>query len=139
MPNCDLFTSQGYFIVFWERDITSEHHRTPVHITTTVYTIYLLSVFTFPLLSLSIIIIPCVLSFVKNKAGGIDNSSVLVGSKAICVCAGPGEASDYLRTAPHLPNHLLVDLGVLRETILKPRYLHRGKLAVALHLTFHLG
>src|ERR1041385_1073038 len=35
-------------IVFWERDITSEHHRTPVHIPYTVYTINLLSIFTFP-------------------------------------------------------------------------------------------
>src|SRR4051812_19041558 len=26
------------FFVFWERDITSEHHGTPVHISTTIYT-----------------------------------------------------------------------------------------------------
>src|ERR1043165_420144 len=26
----------AFFIVFWERDITSEHHGTPVHISTTV-------------------------------------------------------------------------------------------------------
>src|ERR1041385_7523136 len=107
MPSCNMFSSHGYFIVFWERDITSEHHEIPVHTTTTVYTINLLSVFTFQFLSLSIIIIPCILSFVNNKAGGIDNSSELVGSKAICVCAGPGEASDYLQTAPHLPNNIL--------------------------------
>src|SRR3954466_5786410 len=47
MPSCDLFTSHSSFIVFWERDITSEHHGTPVHISTTVYTLSLLSAFTF--------------------------------------------------------------------------------------------
>ena len=40
------------FIVFWERDITSEHHGTPVHISTIVYTFTLLSAFTFLLKSL---------------------------------------------------------------------------------------
>src|SRR3954471_2913117 len=40
-----LFTSHS--IVFWERDITSEHLGTPVHISTTVYTFKLLSIFTF--------------------------------------------------------------------------------------------
>src|SRR3954466_5391322 len=47
LPSCDLFTSHSLFIVFWERDVTSEHHGTPVHISTTVYTLSLLSVFTF--------------------------------------------------------------------------------------------
>src|SRR3954471_3443316 len=47
LPSCDLFTSHSLFIVFWERDITSERHGTPVHISTTVYTLSLLSVFTF--------------------------------------------------------------------------------------------
>src|SRR3954470_14689786 len=32
------------------------------------------------------IIISCVRSFVNSKAGGIDNPSVLVGSKVICCC-----------------------------------------------------
>src|SRR3954471_9953583 len=36
LPSCDLFTSHSSFIVFWERDITSERHGTPVHISTTV-------------------------------------------------------------------------------------------------------
>src|SRR3954462_11265478 len=35
------------FIVFWERDITSENHGSPVHLHITVYTLNLLSVFTF--------------------------------------------------------------------------------------------
>src|SRR3954465_4235156 len=47
LPSCDLFTSHSLFIVFWERDITSEHHGTPVHISTMVYTFNLLSGFTF--------------------------------------------------------------------------------------------
>src|ERR1041385_2351739 len=34
-----FFTSHSTFIVFWERDITSEHHKTPVHILITVYTL----------------------------------------------------------------------------------------------------
>src|SRR3954469_6790577 len=46
-PSCYLFTSHSLLIVFWERDITSERHGTPVHISTTVYTLGLLSVFTF--------------------------------------------------------------------------------------------
>ena len=35
LPSCNSFTSHSCFIVFWERDITSEHHGTPVHITIT--------------------------------------------------------------------------------------------------------
>ena len=38
IANCDLFTRAQLFIVFWERDITSEHHVTQVHITTSAYT-----------------------------------------------------------------------------------------------------
>src|ERR1041384_4707254 len=37
----------AFFIVFWEIDITSESHGTPVHISTTIYTLSLLCVFTF--------------------------------------------------------------------------------------------
>src|SRR3954470_22586371 len=47
LSSCDLFTSHSLFIVFWERDITSERHGIPVHISTTIYTLNLLSVFTF--------------------------------------------------------------------------------------------
>src|SRR3954469_22835777 len=47
LSSCDLFTLHSPFIVFWERDITSESHGTPVNISTTVYTFSLLSVFTF--------------------------------------------------------------------------------------------
>src|SRR3954463_2036952 len=56
LPSYNLFTSHGNFIVFWERDITSEHHRTPIHISNTIYTHYqFTALFTFPLLSLSLL------------------------------------------------------------------------------------
>src|SRR6187399_635287 len=42
LPSCNLFTSHSCFIVFWERDITSEHHETPVHITIIDHILYLL-------------------------------------------------------------------------------------------------
>src|SRR4051812_21554822 len=38
LPNCNLFTLHRCFIVFWEREITSELHGTPVHISTTIFT-----------------------------------------------------------------------------------------------------
>src|ERR1041385_5403658 len=47
LPICNLFTSHSSFIVFWERDITSEHHGTPVHILIIVYTLIYFLVFTF--------------------------------------------------------------------------------------------
>src|SRR3954466_10259961 len=47
LPNCDLFSSHSLFIVFWERDITSERHGTLVYISTNVYTFNLISAFTF--------------------------------------------------------------------------------------------
>src|SRR3954470_15268687 len=36
--------------------------------------------------AITIITISCVLSFVNNKAGGIDNSSVLVGKQSYLLC-----------------------------------------------------
>src|SRR4051812_33093637 len=47
LPSYDFFTSHSPFIIFSERDITSESHGTPVHISTTVCTLSLLFVFTF--------------------------------------------------------------------------------------------
>src|ERR1041385_8521896 len=47
LPICNLFTSHSSFIVFWEREITSEHHGTPVHILIIVYTLIYFSGFTF--------------------------------------------------------------------------------------------
>src|SRR3954467_6418774 len=47
LPSCDLFTSHSIFIVFWERDITSERHGTPVHISIIVFIFSLLLAFSF--------------------------------------------------------------------------------------------
>src|SRR6187401_2175656 len=47
LPRCNSFTSHSSFIVFWERDITSEHHENPVHITIIDHIRYLLSAFTY--------------------------------------------------------------------------------------------
>ena len=49
LPSCNLFTSHSCFIVFWERDITSEHHGTPVHITIIDHIYYLLYAFYYSL------------------------------------------------------------------------------------------
>src|SRR4051812_2588533 len=54
-------------------------------------------------------------SFVNNKAGGIENSSILVGSKVICLCVqlyvNSLARSNFWRRC-----HLLVFLRVLPET-----------------------
>ncbi len=83
LPSCNSFTSHSCFIVFWERDITSEHHETPVHITIIDHIRYLLFRYLLTIAIIPITIITCVWSFVNYKAGGIDNLSVLVGSKVI--------------------------------------------------------
>src|ERR1041385_5259138 len=47
LPSCNLFTFHSLFIIFWERDITSEHHGTPVHtplFTPSIYFLLLLYV-----------------------------------------------------------------------------------------------
>ena len=95
------------FIVFWERDITSEHHGTPVHISTSVYTLNLLPVLTF---SCHYYLLRW--SFVNIKDGGIDNSSVLVGSKFICFCVQV-HVNSLARSNFWRRCHLLVSLGVL--------------------------
>src|SRR3954465_6388032 len=59
LPNCDLFTSLALFIVFWERDITSENHGTPVHLHFIVHTTIYLSAFTFTSTFLSLALILC--------------------------------------------------------------------------------
>src|SRR4051812_37524373 len=61
LPSCDLFTSHSSFIVFWERDITSEHHGTPGHILITVYTLNL-----FPV-AITIILYPLRLILCKQQ------------------------------------------------------------------------
>src|ERR1041385_2206746 len=61
--------------------------------------------------AITVIIILCVLSFVNNKAGGIDNPFVLIGSKVICcVCRSTTTANLWRRC------HLPVVVGVLLAT-----------------------
>ena len=113
------------FIIFWERDITSEHHVSR-SISSSLFT----RSFTFLLLLSVAIIISCVWSFVNNKTGEIDNLSELRWEQSyLCLCAGPRQLRHW---------HLIIISGVLLVDT-QPRYLHRGKLAATLHLTFHLG
>src|ERR1041385_2943611 len=79
LPNCDLFTSLALLSSFG-RETSLVKITGPRSIFISLFTslIYFSVAIT--------IIIPCVLSFVNNKAGGIDNSSVLVGRKIICIC-----------------------------------------------------
>src|ERR1041385_1563342 len=103
-------------MIFWARDITSEHHGTPVQILITVYTLNLFS----SLLSSCYYYYPLSLVFdplQTTRPERLTTSLNFIGSKVICVCAGPGKASDSFQTAHHLPNHLLITLGVLRETL----------------------
>src|SRR4051812_33493222 len=84
------------FIVFWERDITSENHGTPVHLHIIVHTNYLLSAFTFTTTFLSLALILC-------KRQGRRNGQLLCSrwEQSYLFCAGPGEVNNLrLRTAP---------------------------------------
>src|SRR3954466_8399130 len=85
LPSYDLFTSHSSFIIFWERDITSEHHGTPVHILITVYTLNLFPAFTFQSqlsLSLSLVFDP----LETTRSERLTTSLNFVGSKVICIC-----------------------------------------------------
>src|ERR1041385_1074489 len=77
------------------------------------YCLHPLSIYCFIYFSvaITITIIPCVLSFVNNKAGGIDNPFVLVGSKVICCVCRSTTTTNLWRCC-----HLLVVIGVLLET-----------------------
>src|ERR1041385_2693615 len=81
--------------------------------------------------AITIIIIPYVLSFVNNKAGGIDDPFVLVGRKFIC-CVCRSTSTAYL--APLSPS-----CRCRSPTGDKPWYLYRGKFAVVYISTFHFG
>src|ERR1041385_6564469 len=82
---CNLFTSHSSFIVFWERDITSEHH-----VSRSISSVLFPRSFIFLLLLSVAIIIPCVWSFVNNKTGEIDNLCELRWEQSyLCLCAGP--------------------------------------------------
>src|ERR1041385_4682104 len=84
LPSCNLFTSHSSLIVFWERDITSEHHGTPVHILIIVYTLISFSVFSFSCYHYHYPL--CFLSFVNNKIGEIDNLSKLRWEQSYLCC-----------------------------------------------------
>ena len=64
------------------------------------------------------------------KAGGIDNLSVLVGSKVICICVQVQLIAKYL--APLAVDTFLLNLGVSGE--FDPWYLCQGKTTATLHL-----
>ena len=76
--------SLALFIVFWERDITSENHGTPIHLHFIVHTTIYLSAFTFisPFLSLALIL--C-------KRQGRRNWQLLCThwEQSYLLCAGP--------------------------------------------------
>ena len=106
------------FIVFWERDITSENHGTPVHLHIIVHTLNLLSV---PLLSLALIL--C-------KRQGRRNWQLL--------CTRWEQSYLYLCAVPcQAPWYLLVFLRVLLETNLG--IFTEGNCRCTTSQTFHLG
>src|SRR3954470_5033491 len=126
MPSCDLFTSLALLSSFW-RETSLVNITGPRSIFTPLFTpsIYFQFLFSVALLSLSLIL--C-----KQQAGEIDNSSVLVGSKVICFCVQVTTTAQFL--APLSPS--CISASPTRD---KPWYLHRGKFAATVHLTFHLG
>src|SRR3954469_17276007 len=70
------------FIVFWERDITSENHGTPVHLHIIVYTLSLLSVFT-----LSSTFISCIDPFETARPEELTTPLYALGAKLfVSVC-----------------------------------------------------
>src|ERR1043165_3345426 len=71
-PNCDLFTSLAFLSSFG-RETSLVKITGPRSIFTSLFT---------PTIYFQLYLLR--LSFVNDKAGGIDNSSVLVGSKVIC-------------------------------------------------------
>ena len=79
-PNCDLFTSLALLSSFG-RETSLVKITWPRSIFTLLFTPTIYFQFYFPLHSY---LLPW--SFVNSKAEGIDNSSVLVGSKVICFC-----------------------------------------------------
>src|ERR1041385_2342808 len=63
----------------------------------------------------------------------------MLGEKLfVSVCRSRSRKQLLSKTVPLFPCHLLIISGVLLVDT-QPRYLHRGKLAATLHLTFHLG
>ena len=96
MPFCNLFTSHRNFIVFWERETSLENITYPGP-----YPYHCFHA-TFTLLFLFAIIIPCVLSFVNNKTGEIDNLSELRWEQSyrVCVQVRVSRAADTYLSSP---------------------------------------
>ena len=129
LPSCNSFTSHSCFIVFWERDITSEHHETPVHITIIDHIHYLLSVITYYcknyLSLLSLLLILCELQ------GRRDWQPLCTRweQSYLYLCAGPR----WLLIAPLAIDTYLLNLGVSGDSILG--IFAKGKHFYLLHLT----
>src|ERR1041385_1738066 len=121
LPFCNLFTSHSSFIVFWERDITSEHH-----VSRSISLLLFQTIFTF--LLLLAIIVTCVLPFVNNKTGEIDNLSELRWEQSyLCLCAGPGQGSNFCLKWRHCFLATYLSLPESYEFDTQPWCLHQGK------------
>ena len=83
----------------------------------------------FTIAIISITTITCVQSFVNYKAGGIDNLSVLVGSKVICICVQVLSTAKFL--APLTPTCRPSESHGIRSLA----SLLKGKHFYLLHLT----
>src|ERR1041385_1246507 len=83
LPNCDLFTSLALLSSFG-RETSLVKITGPRSIFTLLFTLPIY--FQHLLFRYYHYHYPVRLCFVNNKAGGIDNSSELVGSKVICIC-----------------------------------------------------
>ena len=85
LPSCNLLPHIAVLSSFGREtslvNIMRLRSILPSLITSAIYFPFLLTIAAKP-----ITIITCVWSFVNDKAGGIDNLSVLVGSKVICIC-----------------------------------------------------
>ena len=87
LPSYNLFTSHSCFIVFWEGDITSEHHETPVHITIIDHIHYLLFAIYLLLQKLSITTIIAFNPLWTTRPEGLTTSLYSLGAKLfVSVC-----------------------------------------------------
>src|SRR3954464_7320960 len=133
LPNYDLFTSLALLSSFGRETslvkITGPRSIFTSLFTPTIYFQLLLSL----VLLLSLALILC-----KRKDGGIDNSSVLIGSKVICsVQVQVKEATFVLKTVPLFPCHLVYPLESYWFD-LNLSIFAKGNLPLSTS-TFHLG
>ena len=112
------------FTVFWERDISSESHGTPVHISTLVYTFAFTTSFPF---SCTTHIFPLCLILCKQQAREIDNLSELVGSKVICILVCRSTSTGVLKQiSGAVATYLLSLESYWRQTLVSsPREIYR--------------